>query len=278
VRRPLTLADLPAAMTLVNQVGWNQTIADWARFVNAEPAGCFATSLDGHLVGTAATIIYDGQLAWIGMVIVDSAYRGRGIGRELLESVLDFLDGRGIPCVKLDATPAGKPVYEKFGFVGEREIMRLALVRPSCGAPQPSAAPRAVMNDVLRLDRQLFGVDRGELLRSLAVDAPELAVVIREGTEIIGYAFGRHGGRADHLGPWMARDGEAAARVLDTCLERSERPLVYVDCIGDNPWALRIAEARGFQLSRALTRMCRGANLFPGTTKYLGAIVGPEFG
>ena len=124
------MADLPAAMTLVNQVGWNQTIADWARFVNAEPAGCFAASVDARLVGTAATIIY-GQLAWVGMVIVDSSYRGRGIGRGLFQSVLDFLDGRAIPCVKLDATPAGKPVYERFGFVDEREILRLALARPS---------------------------------------------------------------------------------------------------------------------------------------------------
>jgi hypothetical protein len=76
----------------------------------------------------------------------------------------------------------------------------------------------------------------------------------------------------------MAHDARAADQLLQAFLARSDRPLVYIDCVTDNPWSSRVVEANGFQRSRPLTRMRRGADLFPGETRRLGAIVGPEFG
>ena len=69
--------------------------------------------LDGRVVGTSTSIICEGRFAWIGMVIVDSQYRGQGIGTALLERVICFLDSRRGLCMKLDATPPGKPVTRR---------------------------------------------------------------------------------------------------------------------------------------------------------------------
>jgi hypothetical protein len=38
--RLMTVNDVPEAMQLKDAAGWNQTSADWARFLSANPEGC----------------------------------------------------------------------------------------------------------------------------------------------------------------------------------------------------------------------------------------------
>jgi len=274
--RSLTAADIPAVMQLKDAAGWNQTAADWLRFLHANPSGCFAADEDGNLVGTATSIIYERRVAWIGMLIVHQRWRGRGIGSALLERTMRYLDACGVPCMKLDATPQGRPLYEKFGFTVEYDIERHRLVR----TPRPSrdlvTAPP--LDHVVRLDRDVFGVDRATLLRSLAHDAPELVQVDADDSGVAGYTFGRRGSLADQLGPWVSTSAAGAERLLDGFLSRSTAARVFVDCVRPNPWALPLVRARGFEHSRRLTRMYCGANDHPGRPEHQGGTLGPEFG
>ncbi len=274
--RLLTSTDIPEAMRLKDDAGWNQTALDWQRFISANPEGCFAAEIEGRLIGTSATITYDGKLAWIGMVIVEPALRGKGIGTTLLKRAIDHLDSRKVSSMKLDATPQGRPLYEKFGFVREYNIERWMLKRPA-NEPTAGKAPEK-LEEVLRLDRDVFGADRSELLRSLAESAPEFTLVARDDAGIAGYTFGRRGSRADQLGPWMARHEDVGAILLDEFLRRSSRELIFVDCVGPNTWAIPLVKERGFELSRPLTRMFRGTNKYAGRPELLCGSLGPEFG
>src|SRR5436305_121023 len=137
VLRRLTSSDIPAAMTLVAAAGWNQTPDDWARFLSASPNGGLVAALDGGVVGTAATMVYGRRLAWIGMVIVEQGCRRQGIGRRLLKAACNLVDDAGIACAKLDATPAGEPLYEQMGFVRERRLERWVLNRDSTLLKEP---------------------------------------------------------------------------------------------------------------------------------------------
>jgi GNAT superfamily N-acetyltransferase len=274
--RLMTRDDIPAGMRLKDAAGWNQTVGDWERLLSASPAGCFAAEYEGHVVGTATTIIYEGRVAWVGMVIVDPRHRGKGIGTTLLERAIRHLDSRSVPVMKLDATPQGKPLYEQLGFVSEYDIERWMLKRS--GGKQAVVKASGEIEDALQLDRAVFGADRSALLRSLAAGAPAFALVARQERVVTGYTFGRRGSRADHLGPWVAHDEDVAATLLEEFLRRSERELVFIDCVRGNPWAVPLAKARGFELSRPLTRMFRGTNKFPGHPELLCAILGPEFG
>jgi GNAT superfamily N-acetyltransferase len=279
--RLLTMADVPAAMALVRQSGWNQTAADWQRFLRAQPDGCFAASIGDELVGTVTTIVYDRRLAWIGMMLVDAGHQGQGIGHRLLACAGDFLDRLGVSCAKLDATPEGQRLYENHGFVVEHAVERWALSRPAStprGPDVPPPAPFPRMEDLFALDRELFGADRRGLLQSLADDSPDLVFVRSSAAQVTGYGFGRRGTRADHLGPWMAHDEKTADSVLTSFLNQSDRPLSFVDCLPSSPWATRLVEARGFSLSRSLTRMYRGSNVVQDPEHLFGAIVGFEFG
>ena len=280
----MTKGDLAAGMRLKEIAGWNQTATDWKRFLEASPEGCFVAEESGRVCGTATTISFENRFAWIGMVLVDPEYRGRGIGTQLLERAIEHLDSLGIPSIKLDATPQGKPLYEKLRFQSEYEIGRWTLRRSS-----PVAAKESINGEgesltlgslevISKSDREVFGADRSHLLKSLYEDGPDFTLgIFNEGT-LEGYALGRRGALADHLGPWMAREAVTAHTLLETFLRRSSREVVIVDCLKANSVANDLLKSFGFSLTRPLTRMYRGSNDHPGRPELLCAILGPEFG
>jgi predicted N-acetyltransferase YhbS len=276
----MTAKDIPGGVRLNTLAGWNQTGADWNRFLVASPDGCFVMEEGAKVVGTVTTLSYEDRFAWIGMVLVDPEYRNRGIGSELLRWAIEHLDATGIPTLKLDATPLGKPLYEKLGFVSEYEIERWNLRRTVEEGRAVSAplAPAAQLPEILAYDRQIFGADRSSLLRSLADEGAALTLAVGHGTDMQGYAFGRHGLFADHLGPWMAGDPDTGKMMLTDFLRRSSRDTVIVDALRSSNLASEILPANGFTIARPLTRMYRGPNAFPGKPHSLCAILGPEFG
>jgi predicted N-acetyltransferase YhbS len=278
--RVMTKQDVTGGLRLNTIAGWNQTESDWNRFLECSPNGCFVMEDSGQIVGTAATLSYEERFAWIGMVLVDPACRKQGIGTKLLQRAIEYLDDAGIATVKLDATPAGKPLYEKLGFVTEYDIERWILKRsiPKAHVENDARPPAERLSEIFVLDREIFGADRSALLRSLNQQASDLTLVTRDSAHLVGYAFGRRGLFADHLGPWMARDAHVANTMLEELLRRSSRDTIIVDALKSNHVTRELLRERGFSVSRPLTRMVRGPNPFPGKPASLCAILGPEFG
>ena len=238
---------------------------------------------DRKVVGTATTINYESRFAWIGMVLVDPDYRKQGIGTQLLKKTIEYLDASNIRSVKLDATPEGKPIYARLGFVEEYEIERWILKRKASTALPVQQRICKPLNEIqkeqiFKVDRELFGADRGFLLRGLCEDAPEFATAVWDEDLSHGYAFGRRGLFADHLGPWMARTRAEAENLLQSFLAKSSRETVIVDCMKSNSMAVELLRNCGFTPSRPLTRMVRGPNVYPGKPASFCAILGPEFG
>ena len=281
--RTMAKHDVRAGLRLKELAGWNQTADDWNRFLDASPQGCFVAEADGKVCGTAATISFENKFAWIGMVLVDPEYRSRGIGTKLLERTIEYLDQQKMPTMKLDATPQGKPLYENLGFVTEYGIERWVLKRPLHAGARPADPNRAALtsaqlDSILAKDCEVFGADRGSLLRSLYKETPHYALSVWRSGTLQAYAFGRKGSFADHLGPWMAENSSAARGLLDEFLARSSRETLIVDSLTGNPAALELLRTAGFSYARTLTRMYRGPNGFPGNPAALCAILGPEFG
>lgn len=280
--RVMSENDIAAGMRLKELAGWNQTEADWKRFLRASRDGCFVAEADGQVCGTAATIEYSGRFAWVGMVLVDPEFRGRGIGTRLLERCIEYLDSIGVPCIKLDATPLGKPIYEKLGFVTEYElerwILKRAPARLSHGADTGERMPAPLLDFVMKADGEAFGADRSAVLRSVHEEEPRFTDGLWNAGGMEGYAFGRHGSFADHLGPWIAKDATTGQRILEQFLAQSSRETVVTDCLQGNPFAKKLLQAKGFEFARPLTRMFRGRNDFPGRPELVCSILGPEFG
>lgn len=273
--RPMTTDDIPLGLKLTRQAAWNQMESDWRRFLSMQPDGCFVAELDGTSVGTTTTCIFDG-VAWIAMVLVDKDVRGRGIGTSLLKHAISYLKEQNVKTVRLDATPAGRPIYEKLGFVPEYELARYegtpAIGRPSSIVPRPSP----VVPDITAFDQRITGTNRGKMLSMLFDEFPELVRVIRQDNQVQGYIAGRPGANATQVGPCIAT-AEAGASLLSDSLSRCAGRPVFLDVPLDNAGAVKIAEAAGLTIQRRFTRMCLGERISD-NVQAIWAGSGPEKG
>ena len=274
----MTPADIPVGLHLCRAAGWNQLEPDWRFFLESSPAGCSVVEEDGRVVGTVTTLRY----GWISMVLVDPEFRHRGIGTMLLQEALKLLSD--VETVRLDASPAGKPIYDKLGFLEEYPLSRLTSPPPSVAhalmraapalmpAPQVSPTTAQDLPRILNLDREIFGADRSTLLRYLYARAPEYAFVSGDA-----YCFGRPGHSHDHIGPVVSPGLPTAQALIAACLASRPRPHVL-----DVPDSASLLQnwlcSSNFAPERPFTRMYRGPHRSPGIPSRQFAIAGPEFG
>src|ERR1043165_4750237 len=145
--RYLTAADIPFADSLRANAGWNQTPADWQRFIELSPRGCLLAECEGRPVATATTVTYGSELGWIGMMLVHPDFRRRGIARVLMQHSIEILQSAGVKSIKLDATPAGREVYLRIGFKDEYTLTRFQ--NDNAKEQAPGAAMRLFKNEDL---------------------------------------------------------------------------------------------------------------------------------
>lgn len=112
------IADLP----LLQPEGWHDIVPVY-QFYSASPF-CFPVkiTLADELVGIGTTIMHH-DTAWLAHIIVHPAYRNRGIGKYITQSLINSIDSRQCKTVYLIATALGEPVYEKLGFETETEYL-----------------------------------------------------------------------------------------------------------------------------------------------------------
>ena len=269
--RPMTEADLAAADELRRLAGWNQTLEDWRLLLGLEPKGCFLAIEDNGVVGTVTTTAYGPELAWIGMMLVHPERRRQGIGTRLMRTALDYLQGCGIACIRLDATPAGRPVYEKLGFVCEWNLTRHQGAAVAGRLLNTRELVEADWPAVEKLDAAAFGVARGHILRALAQRSRATMVTPAEGP-IIGFGMLRRGSHCDYLGP-AAGDGS----LICALLENATGP-VFWDVPDDNHQARALAEHLGFEQVRPLTRMRCGPDTVKSDPEAQLGIADPSLG
>lgn len=278
--RLLTHEDLPFADSVRALAGWNQTIADWERFLSAAPDGCFIAEWNGVPAGTATTISYGPALAWIGMVLVHPDFRRRGIGSALLGRCIEHLRKRGVRCIKLDATPAGKQVYDGLGFKEEWTLTRWEHAAARWPAAESSSGIRSCrdVEVVESLDAAAFGVSRRKALEPLMKQSRCALMFEAEPGQVAGYGLLRDGSSALYLGPVVAVSADVGIRLVGALLAHAEGRKVYWDIPDENIAAVECARERGFTPQRTLTRMYLGENATAGDRLRQFAIVGPEQG
>jgi GNAT superfamily N-acetyltransferase len=240
---PATAADIPALTRLRAEQGWHpsprllRTIHAWEggriflirQSTLADPGPL--SSLAGQSPIATTSAIAAGTVGVIGNVIVRAEYRNRGLGRVIMEATLRWLRERGVRHVVLAATPEGRPLYARLGFVdmapswfaqGPVAPLDYELLVTRAGATQARQMPVSSLAALAALDRAAFGGDRLGLLDVLLCESQTwLYVAGDHHGEPSGYLIVRRlQSHPDTLqiGPWVAQTPEAAAALLAAAL------------------------------------------------------------
>lgn len=249
VLRPLNVDDIPAALQLSAQAGWNQTEEEWHTLLDLASQTCFGIEIRGELASTTTLMCYGRRLGWIGMVLTKSVFQRRGLARKLLQHTLNVADKMGIETLKLDATDQGQPLYVQCGFREEHRIERWSRFAAET-AQFPTVWPSSAWRE---RDLKYFGADRSALLERLA---QRNSLLLRNRA----YLFARPGRVCAYLGPCVSDNPEDARTLISTYLESTGSSWFW-DLFPNNRNAVAIARDLGFTPQRHLLRMARGKDL-----------------
>jgi GNAT superfamily N-acetyltransferase len=279
--RPMKPGDLDQAFGLSMAEGWNQTMDDWRLLLDNQANVCIVAEKEKRVAGTATALIHGNCVAWIGMVLVDKSLRGQGAGKMLLEEIISRL--KHIQAVKLDATPAGEPLYQKLGFVAEYNILRMTrgtmkYKSAKVSGNEISNTGKREISEITRLDKIIFGADRSYLLNRLFNAYPERAFCVKTNDKIDGFAFGRAGSRFNYIGPVSAMSIDSAKQLISGSLESLNDQAIALDIPEDKKELTNWLESNGFVRQRRFARMYLEVNPYPGTPENQFLISGPEFG
>lgn len=261
--------DAAAGLALSEEAGWNQTLEDWASLLRLG-RGFGVVGAEGRIVASGIALPYPSGLGWIGMVIVHGPYRRRGLATRLIEHTVAELRELGLVPF-LDATPAGRAVYERMGF---RPVDALTRWRgPGGGDATPLPALDEVAG-IAELDLVAFGSDRTLLLADLLGRRGALS---RHDPGGNGFLLARPGRTATYVGPVVAADARTACELLSSALAAVSGPVV-IDVPDRQSEVAALLAGRGFEVERHLTRMALERETGFGDPRLVFAIAAPELG
>jgi GNAT superfamily N-acetyltransferase len=280
-QRPLSLADIPAAVELSSEPGWNQTPQDWRLMIEVgDSFGVFNQA--GRLVASGLTVPYGSRFGWISMILVTKAYRRRGLATMLMRQCMDALLSKAmVPA--LDATPEGRQVYLPLGFQDVYGITRLFADSPGrLEAPAPGGVSLRRMETsdleaVMGYDAARCGADRGPIIRHLCERLPASALVALRNERIAGYALARDGRTCAQVGPLVAEDEAVATALMAAALASLSGP-VCADVVDAHTTVLEGLAAAGFAPQFPFIRMIHGQSEPFDDSARIFAIAGPELG
>lgn len=110
---------------------WRERFVHYtARRIRAGDLRYFLAELDGEIAGAAGALLRDGYpseihgvaFGYIFGVSVKPHARKLGIATALTERAVAWLKSKGVARLQLHASPFGRPIYEKLGFVPTNEM------------------------------------------------------------------------------------------------------------------------------------------------------------
>ncbi|MEP7350217.1 MAG: GNAT family N-acetyltransferase [Sphingorhabdus sp.] len=208
----MTLEDIPAATELSEELQWPHRQEDWELFLSLGEG--LVAEQDGQIVGTILGWRFGSDRATIGMVIVRSGMQRRGIGRKLMEAMIERLGDRSI---SLNSTEPGVALYTGLGFVETGRVFQhqgvVHEVPLSDLQPGERIRPKGQADSVLaELYSDSSGTDRHELFHALAANSR--AVVKSRENEAVGFAMLRRFGMGWSIAPVVAPDSHSAKSLI----------------------------------------------------------------
>ena len=206
------------------------------------------------IAGIGNAIIFE-NTAWLAHIIVHPEFRNRGIGSEIVHTLLEKNRKSGIETTILIATDLGAPVYTKAGFrkISEYRYFKKEPVAFNVSADNTDIKPfqSDYFQDVLSLDYYITGEYREALIRELS----DQSFVFMKNGSIDGFFVPGFGDGAVY-----AKTKEAGRALLQFKLAYSAVDKITVPA--ENIDAINFLTDQGFiEIKAAGTRMVFGKGI-----------------
>lgn len=256
--RRSTPSEIDAAVDWAAAEGWNPGALDAHCYGVADPAAFLIGLLKGEPVATISVVRYDNRFGFLGFYIVRPEFRGRGLGIQIWNAGLDYLNGC---CIGLDGVVEQIPNYEKSGF--ELAYRHLRFAAPGGGAVPVSGGivelEQLPFEQVADYDAAFFPSPRPDFLRQWIAQPEATALgVVRDGG-LAGYGVVRPCGSGAKIGPLYANDASSAETLFQALRQTVDSNAeVYLDVPDANPAAMQLAKRNGMEVQFECARMYRG--------------------
>lgn len=244
----LNASDTRGLVDLSASVGWDYDEEEVGTLFSSSHKIFGHKNRDGKLVSSAAIIPYDHKLAWIGMVIVHSNYRGLGLGKDVMQKCMECARDRSILLI---ATADGQPLYEKLGFTVVDSVHKYLCDKyappklAKISGISIEAFKEEQLEDVIELDGAAFGEKRSIFLRNRIKQSHQCLVVKDENSRIIGFGLSVLGPMNLTLGPVVAQNTRMAELIIDS-LACDHMGKLRVDVPSGKESLMAFLERRGF--------------------------------
>lgn len=245
---PFRFYQVPLFLSFAAREGWRCHEWEFQFLLEHFPQGCFVARRDGRTAGFVTSVRY-GASGWIGNLLVQEEHRGHGLGRSLMEQALAALDDARVATIWLTASEAGRPLYEKLGFIAIDWIIRWRCTSGAMYRKLEQVYDQAAIEDT---DRLGWGDRRSTIIGRIA----ELGTVLEEAG---GFCMVQATGDGFQLGPWGCRGEDAAEKLMHRVMAAAGPGPVFLDVPESNGHAAAMLQARGFASCGMTVLMYRGA-------------------
>ncbi|MGJ0191006.1 GNAT family N-acetyltransferase [Pantoea sp. RRHST58] len=261
--RAMNAHDIEPCYAMTQQLKWPHRREDWQQAMTFGEG--VVIEEQGRLLGSAILWRWGERAATIGLVIVDSQQQGRGLGKQLMLTLLEKVPDYN---VRLHATEMGKGLYEKLGFVTTGQIFqhqtRALEAVPPVAIPTGLTLRRAQAQDaaiLTALDQQAHGMLRPKLIDHLINQHQTVLLEDAQG-DVRGFASLRRFGHGWAIGPAIAQDFTTAQALVASLMQGLRGEFVRIDTDAALPLAPWLATLGLAQVDNPTT-MVRGTPWTP---------------
>ena len=229
-QRRLCYADAAQGHRLTQQQGWRHRLADWQLLLTLGSG--YAIEQDGEIIATAMAWCWDERHVSIGVVIVDNAWQGKGLGKQLMNALLaDYPTAE----LRLHATPQGAGLYRQLGFLTRGWLSQYQTSSlPNIPAPKlpagysVSLATAEQQPELEKLELEAMGMCRPGLYHYL-LSTQQVYLLSDPQGNLVGSLGCHRFGLGINLGPCYFRDTAYVQLLIQAVLSTRQDEFVRLD-------------------------------------------------
>ena len=259
----MTRKELDKAMLWAKHEGWNFGIHDAEVIYGIDPEGFWVGKMGDEVISCCSALRYEKDYAFVGLYIVDEAYRGKGYGKAVWDKAIRRIDEMGVKYSGLDAVVEQVPRYESEGYEAAHTLIRM---RYEANGQEIKVATVHEMEEgevgaICEYDKGFDVESRGDFTKRWLEVPGGIGIywASRRYGDVLGYGFMREAVEGYMVGPMYAHDVTMASEILDgMCSMLGPMGHLSIDVPEANGDAMRLMKSRGLEEVTRFVRMYRG--------------------